>query len=63
MLDRIESMEAAAERWFDEATKGLPSGQFRCDCGRIDELDHACSATENPYSAAICRKCQEELGF
>lgn len=60
-LDRIESMENAAEGRLDEMTKGLPPGKYRCDCGRIDELAHASASGVSPYSAPMCRHCLEEL--
>lgn len=59
--DIIENYENAAERRLDEMTEGLPPGKFRCACGEIDELNNAVSATANPYSEPICRKCVEKL--
>ena len=61
MKDWFESMENAAELRLDEMTEGLPEGKFRCSCGNIDELAHAVSATDNPYSEPICRECSHKL--
>jgi hypothetical protein len=58
--DIIENYENAAERQLDKMTEGLPAGKFRCDCGEIDDLAHASSASENPYSPPICRKCLQQ---
>ena len=60
MRDIIEIMEDSAESQFDEMTKNLPKGKFRCFCGEIDDISNAVSATSNPYSLPICRKCQEK---
>jgi len=61
MKDIIENFEDAAERRFDEMTKGLPEGKFRCDCGNIEDLGNANTISANPYSVPICRKCFNEM--
>ena len=61
MIDIIESMENAAERRFDEMTKGLSEGKFRCRCGNVEDLYNANTATANPYSEPICSKCLEQI--
>ena len=61
MRDFLENLEDAAEARFDEMTQGLPRGKFRCGCSNIEELDHAASASENPYSEPICRQCLQKM--
>ena len=57
----IERWEDLADRKFYEMTKGLPEGKFRCSCGDIEDLSNANTATPNPYSEPICRKCMDKL--
>jgi hypothetical protein len=58
---QIESMESAAEAALDRMTQGLPSGMFRCDCGRVASLSVAVAATPSPYAPPICPLCAEEI--
>lgn len=60
MLDWLESMEDAAGLRLDDMTRGLPVGEFRCDCGRIDKLDCAMPAYYHPYAPPMCRECFKE---
>lgn len=55
--DVIEQHEMAAEYRLDKMTRGLPTGKFRCGCGRIADLNTASSASANPYSDPICCEC------
>lgn len=55
--DIIERGEASAEDRFDEATKGLPDGQYRCDCGRVVPITSLVPAGPNPYSSGVCQHC------
>lgn len=59
-IDITQSYEDAAEATMDRMTEGLPAGKFRCDCGRVSELENAVSASPNPWSPPICPHCAEE---
>jgi hypothetical protein len=61
MYDFLGSLESSAEYRYDEMTKDLPRGKFRCGCGEIDDIDNATTASANPYSDMICGKCQLKL--
>lgn len=58
MEDIIERMESAAERRFDEITKGLPEGKFRCGCGNIGDLSEW---THCSYLLPVCEKCLKDI--
>jgi len=60
MRDEIECMEDACERRFDEMTKGLPAGKFRCECGNIEEIDNGQPSGSSPFAMPICQKCFEK---
>ena len=53
----LEMLEDSAEMKLDEMTKGLPRGKFRCNCGKIDDLDNAHPVSNNPYATPICGDC------
>ena len=55
--DFLEMLEDSAEMKLDEMTKGLPRGKFRCNCGKIDDLDNAHPVSNNPYATPICGDC------
>ena len=57
MRDFLEMLEDSAEMKLDEMTKGLLRGKFRCDCGKISDLDTAMPSSANPYCTPICGDC------
>jgi hypothetical protein len=61
MLDYIEYLESGATARLEEMTEGLPEGKFRCDCGNIEDLDHAAPSSDNPYASPMCRECLSRM--
>lgn len=57
--DLIEQKEMAAEERYLEQTRGLPEGQFRCDCGEVDDESNAMPADSTPWAPMMCGACYE----
>ena len=55
--DLIEQKEACAERQYDDATKGLPPGKMRCQCGKVVDEDDMHPISPDPYSMPGCGEC------
>ncbi|MCP4262780.1 MAG: hypothetical protein GY774_35525 [Planctomycetes bacterium] len=61
MKDFIEMKEDCAERQFGEMTKDVPTGHFKCYCGKIVPLDDAQPVSSDPYSMPGCPDCFKEM--
>ena len=62
MKDFIERSEDCAERQYDEITKDVPAGFYKCPgCGKIASLENdAHPISANPYAMPGCGDCLEE---
>ena len=61
MKDFIENMEDCAEKQYDEITKDVPAGYFKCYCGKITLLEMAQPMSSNPYSMPGCPDCFKDM--
>lgn len=60
--DPIERGEARAAAAHADATRDAPEGKWLCPgCEKHRDLDDACPVSADPYSAAACHACIEEM--
>lgn len=64
MKDIIENYEDAAESRFQEMTKDLPFGQYKCGCGRVVHYQGLKSELNfigpNPWADPCCNQCLDD---
>ena len=56
--DPIERGEASCESW--DAKAHVDGDNYRCDCGKIFDINEGVTLSPDPYAIPVCPDCFEE---